>query len=159
MPEYEPVLMESIDIDAPVETVWSLVSDVCRIPDWSPQVRSTRLRSGAGQIGLGTQFTNLNSEGGLEWKTHGEIVRFTPLQELAFRIVENRAVWSFRLDRTTSGGTRLTQRRDTPEGLSALSLNLTETYLGGQDAFTQSLRAGMRQTIEGVRMAAESAER
>ncbi|CAM3876238.1 SRPBCC family protein [Smaragdicoccus niigatensis] len=157
MPEYEPVLMDSIDIDAPIEKVWSLVSDVCRMPDWSPQVRSTRLRSGFDQVGLGTQFTNLNSQDGLEWTTHGEIVRFTPLQELAFRIVENWAVWSFTLDRNESGGTRLTQRRETPEGLSAVSLNLTETYLGGQDAFTQSMKAGMRQTIEGVRMAAESA--
>ena len=157
MPEYEPVLMDSIEIDAPIETVWSLVSDVCRMPDWSPQVRSTRLRSGHDQIGLGTQFTNLNSQDGLEWKTHGEIVRFTPLQELAFRIEENWAVWSFTLDRNESGGTWLTQRRETPEGLSAMSLNLTETYLGGQDAFTRSLQAGMRQTIERVRLAAESA--
>ncbi|MCE5289503.1 MAG: SRPBCC family protein [Nocardiaceae bacterium] len=156
MPDCEPVLMDSIDIDAPIERVWNLVSDVCLMSDWSPQVRSTRLRSGYDHIELGTQFTNLNSQDGLEWKTHGEIVRFTPLQELAFRIEENWAVWSFSLDRNESGGSRLTQRRDAPEGISALSLQLTETYFGGQEAFTRSLRAGMRQTLERIRAAAET---
>ena len=63
-------------------------------------------------------------------------------------------VWSFRLD-PTDAGTRLTQRRDTPDGISDLSLELTDGFLGGQEVFTETLRAGMRQTLERIRDAAE----
>jgi uncharacterized protein YndB with AHSA1/START domain len=152
--DYEVVLEQSIDIEAPPAAVWDLVRDVTRMPEWSPQVASTRLRSGFDDVALGAEFTNLNQQGEMEWVTHGEVVRFEPERELAFRIQENWVVWSFRLE-STDGGTRLTQRRDTPDGISDLSLELTDGFLGGQEVFTETLRAGMRQTLERIRDAAE----
>lgn len=152
----EPLLEHSIEIDAPPARVWRLVSDVCRMPEWSPQVSSTRLRRGYDEVKLGTQFTNLNREGELEWTTHGEIVRFAAERELAFRIEENWVIWSFQLEPTSQGRTRLTQRRETPEGISELSLELTDAFLGGQEAFTETLREGMRQTLERIQAAAEA---
>lgn len=152
-----PTLTDSIDIDAPVDRVWELVSDVCRMPQWSPQVRSTRLRKGFDRVELGTQFTSLNSHNGLEWVTRGEIVRFTAPTELAFRIAENWVVWSFALEPATAGGTRLTQRRETPDGISEVSRKLTEDHFGGPAAFTESLRSGMRETLEKLKAASELA--
>lgn len=151
---HQELLQHVVDVEAPPRTVWALVSDLCRMPDWSPQVTSTRLRRGHDQVGLGAQFTNLNSQGELEWKTHGEVVRFDIEHEIAFRIEENWVIWSFRLE-PTDGGTRLTQRRETPDGISELSLQLTESFLGGQDAFTQTLRQGMQQTLTRIKAAAE----
>ncbi|TXL62178.1 SRPBCC family protein [Aeromicrobium terrae] len=156
MAEYEAVLEQSIDVAAPPAAVWELVRDVTRMSEWSPQVVSTRLRSGFDEVAQGAEFTNKNQQGEMEWVTHGEVVRFEPERELAFRIQENWVVWSFRLD-PTDAGTRLTQRRDTPDGISDLSLELTDGFLGGQEAFTQSLRDGMRQTLERIRDAAEGA--
>jgi len=34
-----PLLQAQIDIDAPVAKVWTLVSDLSRMPQWSPQCR------------------------------------------------------------------------------------------------------------------------
>ncbi|MBU3752026.1 MAG: SRPBCC family protein, partial [Mycobacterium sp.] len=34
-----PVLQAEIEINAPVSKVWSLVSDVSKMPQWSPQCR------------------------------------------------------------------------------------------------------------------------
>jgi hypothetical protein len=34
-----PLLQAQIDIDAPVAKVWALVSDLSRMPQWSPQCR------------------------------------------------------------------------------------------------------------------------
>lgn len=116
---------------------------------------STRLRRGHDSVRLGAQFTNLNSHGELAWTTHGEIVRFTAEREIAFRIAENWVIWSFRLEPTDQDGTRLTERRETPEGVSELSLDLTDGFMGGQEAFTETLRAGMRQTLERIKAAAE----
>lgn len=152
---YEPLLEDRIDISAPPSRVWELVSDVRRMADWSPQVLSTRLRSGHDAVGLGAEFTNRNKEGELEWTTHGEITRFEEGRAIAFRIAENWVVWSFTLE-PTDGGTRLTQRRETPDGISDLSLELTDGFMGGQTAFTESLRAGMRQTLAAIRSAAEA---
>lgn len=151
---YEPLLEDRIEIAAPPSRVWALVSDVCRIPEWSPQVTSTRLRSGFERCELGAEFTNRNREGDLEWTTHGEITQYDEGRAIAFRIAENWVIWSFLLE-PVGGGTLLTQRREAPEGISDLSRELTEGFMGGQAAFTQHLRAGMRQTLERVRAAAE----
>lgn len=150
-----PDLEQSVQIAASPTRVWELVSDVCRMPEWSPQVTSTRLRAG-NELGLGAEFTNRNREGELEWTTHAEIVRFVPEEHLSFRIAENWAVWSFRLEPNADGGTILTQTRDTPDGISELSQELTDGFFGGQEPFRATLKAGMQQTLERLKAAAEA---
>jgi uncharacterized protein YndB with AHSA1/START domain len=154
-PTTAPPLTDSIEIDAPPAQVWPVVSDVRRMPEWSPQVTSTRLRAGFDEVALGAEFTNRNRYGELEWTTHATVVRFEPERELAFRVEENWQVWSFELTPLDGGRTRLTQRREAPEGLSDLSLQLTEGFMGGVESFTETMRAGMRETLEGIRAAAE----
>lgn len=149
-----PQLEDRIDIEASPDEVWAVVSDVRRMAEWSPQVTSTRLRAGFDDVALGAEFTNRNRQGELEWTTHATVVRFDPGRELAFRVEENWVVWSFRLEPTATG-TRLTQRREAPDGVSPLSRELTDGFMGGQEAFTASMRAGMRQTLEGIRAAIE----
>jgi uncharacterized protein YndB with AHSA1/START domain len=150
-----PNLLDSVRIAAPPEQVWTLVSDVCRMSDWSPQVVSSRLRSGFDRVERGTQFTNRNRQGELEWTTHAEIIRFEPGREIAFRIEENWVIWSFTVTPDGSGAL-LTQRREAPDGVSDLSLELTNGFMGGVEAFTASVRAGMRQTLERIKAAAEA---
>jgi uncharacterized protein YndB with AHSA1/START domain len=150
-----PALENSIDIAAPVAHVWEMVSDVRRMSEWSPQVTSTRLRAGFDDVALGTQFTNRNVNGEAVWTTHGEIVRFDPEREMAFRIEENWLIWSFTLE-PTEGGTRLTQRREQPEGISDLSHDLTVGFFGGHDAFTEVMRASTADTLTALRAAAEA---
>lgn len=152
---HEPLLEESIDIAAPPAQVWSVVHDVRRMSEFSPQVDSTRLRADAPEVALGVEFTNLNSQGELQWKTHGTIVRLEPEHEVAFRIEENWAIWSFRLQPTPLG-TKLIQRRETPDGLSPVSLQSVENFLGGQVAFSAATRDGMRQTLAAIKAAVEN---
>lgn len=154
--DVEPLLEDQVEIEAPVAAVWALVSDVRRYPEWSPQVVSTRLRAGAEEAALGVGFTNLNRDGDLEWKTTAEVVRFIPERELAFRVAENWVIWSFTLE-PTPDGTRLTQRREAPDGVSELSAQLTDGFMGGQAVFTAATRAGMRQTLLGIKSTAEQA--
>lgn len=151
-----PALHEQIDIAAAPDQVWPLVADVTRMADWSPQVTSTRLADPAAPAGVGTRFTNRNAHGELTWTTHAEITRYDAGRALAFRVDENYVTWSFELEPTDTGGTRLHQRRDAPEGISELSRELTEAFMGGQEAFTVSQRAGMRTTLEGIRSEAET---
>lgn len=150
-----PDLMESVHIAASPERVWALVGDVRRVPDWSPQVDSTRLRGGLDRVELGTRFTNRNSDGELVWTTHAEVVRFEPGREIAFRVEENWVIWSFTVAPEHSG-VRLVQRREAPDGISDLSLELTNAFMGGVEAFAASMRSGMRLTLERIKAEAES---
>lgn len=147
-------LEATIEIAAPPAKVWSLVTDVKRMASWSPQVVKTVVRGG-GPVAQGTKFFNINRRGLLVWPTQSMVVRFEPHTDFAFRIKENYTVWSFALEPTADGGTRLTERRETPQGISDLSLGLTRTVLGGVSKFTDELRAGIEQTLERIKAEAE----
>lgn len=154
---YEKLLEDSIEIAAPAEKVWSLVTDLPKMAKWSPQVVKSSVK---GEVRLGATFSNLNKQGIKRWPTAGKVVRFTPpvggVGEFAFKIRENRTVWSFQLEPTADGGTRLTERRETPQGVSNVSLVLTKVVLGGQQGFTDELRKGIRQTLERIKAEAEA---
>jgi uncharacterized protein YndB with AHSA1/START domain len=147
-------LEASIEIAAPPAQVWALVSDIPRMASWSPQVVRTVVRGGA--VRQGARFVNLNRQGPLFWPTTGKVVRFEPHRDFAFRIGENRTVWSFELTDDGAGGTRLVQRREVPDGISAVSLALTKVVLGGVESFTRRLEDGMRETLRRVKAEAEA---
>ncbi|MBB6627961.1 SRPBCC family protein [Nocardioides sp. KIGAM211] len=147
-------LEETIEVAAPPATVWSLVSDVKRMASWSPQVVRTFVRGG-GPVHLGTRTFNINHKGLLVWPTQAKVVRFEPDREFAIRVKDNYTIWSFTLEPTATGGTTITQRRETPDGISSISLKLTDKVLGGQRDFSAELRRGMRQTLERIKAEAE----
>ena len=156
---YEKLIEDSIEIDADPAKVWSLVTDIPRMSQWSPQVVRSTVKGG--EVRLGATFANLNKQGFKRWPTNGKVVRYTPPTgagkgEFAFRIKENKSIWAFDLEPTASGGTRITERRETPEGLSGLSMGLTKVVLGGQAKFTAELRRGIRQTLERIKAEAEA---
>jgi len=148
---------QSIDVAAPTAAVWALVSDLKRLSQWSPQVLKSFVKGG-GPIREGTLLTNINHRGLLVWPTHSKVVRFEEEREIAWKIKENGTTWSFTLTPTTYGdvvGTHLVQRRDAPDGLSEISLSLTDKFMGGQSTFQAELQDGMRQTLAHVKQLAE----
>lgn len=147
-------LTASVTINATPEEVWRAISDVTRMSSWSPQVRKTIIRGG-GAPGLGTKFVNINREGWKHWPTTARIVRCDPYTDFAFRVDQNRTVWSFRLEET-DGGTRVTQRRETPEGVSKVSDVMVAAGLGGQKEFIPMLRRGMEQTLQRLKAELEN---
>lgn len=147
------VLEETIDIDAPPATVWKLVTDLPRMAQWSPQVVRTIVRGDG--IKLGTRLLNINRRGFMFWPTRSAVVRFEPEREFAFRIMENLTIWSFSLEATRTG-TRLLQRRESPEGTSKVSSTMVKALLGGQESFQLELRGGMKQTLRRIKADAEN---
>lgn len=147
-------LEASVDIAAPPAQVWALVTDLGRMREWSPMTRRTWVRGG--KVCDGARFTNLNGSGLKAWPTTGKVVRFTPHSDFAFRIAENRVIWSYALEPTADGGTRVTSRRETPDGISGLSTALTRFVLGGVPEFTDELQQGMHATLERLKVTAES---
>jgi uncharacterized protein YndB with AHSA1/START domain len=146
-------IVATTEIDAPPATVWALVSDLRNMARWSPQNVKTFLR---GEPAVGTKMININRRGLLFWPTQSMIVRFEPEQEIAFRVKENWTVWSYHLEPTATGGTRLTGRREAPDGISDLSVGLTKRVLGGVDTFTTELQQGIEQTLAAIKRDAET---
>ena len=147
-------LEASIDIAAPPAQVWALVTDVARMASWSPQVVRTKVKGGT--VRQGATFSNLNRQGPLFWPTGAKVVRFEPHRDFAFRIRENRTVWSFELAENATGGTTLVQRREVPHGISPLSLGLTKVAFGGVEQVSRRLERGMQETLAKVKAEAEA---
>lgn len=142
------LIEQSVDVAAPPAVVWGLVSDLPRLSQWSPQVLKSFVK-GRGPIALGSRLTNINHRGLLVWPTHSKVVRFEPEREIAWRIKENGSIWSFALTPTDTG-THLVHRRELPDGLTEVSVSLTDRFMGGQPTFQAELQAGMRQTLAHV---------
>ncbi len=143
---------QSVDVAAPPKSVWALVSDLPRISEWSPQVVKSVVLGGS--LGPGARLVNLNRRGFLVWPTRSEVVGWEPGREVAWQIRENGSTWSFTLEPTPTGP-RLVQRRAAPDGISEMSISMTDRFMGGQGVFQAELQAGMRQTLTRVKHLAE----
>jgi uncharacterized protein YndB with AHSA1/START domain len=146
-----PLLQAEVDINAPVSRVWGLVSDLSRMPQWSPQCRMMKL---LGPLRPGTRTINLNRRNMLFWPTTATITEVIPERKIAFRIPINTSVWSYELE-TTATGTRLVETRHAENGVRAVSTAVTKAALGGVDSFESELLEGMNQSLARIKAAAE----
>jgi uncharacterized protein YndB with AHSA1/START domain len=80
-----PVLQAQIDINAPVAKVWELISDVSRMPQWSPQCR---VMKAMGPVRPGTRRNRMFLS------TTSTITEVIPEYKLAFRGNANGTIWS-----------------------------------------------------------------
>ncbi|WP_454196249.1 SRPBCC family protein [Nocardia sp. Marseille-Q1738] len=145
-------LEAAIDISAPPEQVWAVIADLKRMPEFSPQcVRMVVL----GPPKAGTWTVNLNRDGKKYWPTTARIVRYEPNRAFAFRVNENRTVWSYTLEPTETG-TRLIERRDVPNGTTWLSRRAINAALGGEAPFEEALVRGMNETLGKIKTAVEA---
>lgn len=147
-----PVLQAQIDINAPVSKVWALISDLGRMPQWSPQCR---LMKPIGGLRQGARTININRRGYLFWPTTCRITELIPEKKLAFRVSENGTVWSYELE-PTEAGTRLVETRHAENGVKPISTLLTNSLLGGVPKFEQELTEGMSASLARIKEAAES---
>lgn len=146
-------LETEIRVDAPLDAVWAVVSDLTRMPEWSTQCRKVVART---PIRQGSLMLNLNREGHLWWPTRATVTDVSHLQRVAWRILDNGTEWSFTL--TPEGDTtRITHRRDVPaQGTSRISAMLVDRILGGEEVFEANLLTGMTTTLERIRAAIET---
>ncbi|MBS7547917.1 SRPBCC family protein [Dietzia massiliensis] len=147
------VIESSIEIDAPPARVWEVVSEVRNATEWSSQ--AWKIFSPGGRTTKGTWAINLNKRGPIVWPTTSRVVEFEPGRRFANRINENTTVWVFELEPTPSGGTRLTERREVPDGLTFISRFLTDKLFGGQKSFTAEMDRGVSTSLQRIKALAE----
>jgi uncharacterized protein YndB with AHSA1/START domain len=146
-----PLLQAQIDINAPVGKVWALISDLRRMPQWSPQCR---MMKPLGPIRQGTRTINLNRRNYAFWPTTSTVTEVIPEKKVAFRVNANNTIWSYELQ-TTEFGTRVVETRHAENGVKAFSNMTVNALFGGVPSFEQELIAGMNESLTRLKAAAE----
>jgi uncharacterized protein YndB with AHSA1/START domain len=148
-----PLLQTQIDIDAPVDKVWELITDTRRMPEWSPQCRKMKT---LGPLRQGTRTLNVNRRKRLYWTTTSTITEVIPQRKFAFRVNTNNTIWSYELEPTATG-TRVVESRHAENGVKPASNFLVNLLFGGVPSFEDELVDGMNASLARIKAAAENA--
>lgn len=143
-------------IDAPPESVYSLVSDITRTGEWSPECRRCRWIEGHHEARPGARFRGWNRSGLIRWSRLVEVVTAEPGREFAFRTVPDRinrdsTTWRYRFE-PDGDGTLLTESYEIhrlPQFPVSVVLRLFLRHHA-------DMRPHMRETLERIKTVAES---
>lgn len=145
---------ESLTINASPETIYSLVSDVTRMGEWSPVCKECVWDDDS--RGEGAWFTGRNVIGDRTWETRSMVVADEPGREFAFTVGGDRTRWGYTFEKT-DGGTLVTESWNfLPAGVE----NYVERF--GDEAEDQigqraaTATEGMRETLATIKRVAEA---
>jgi uncharacterized protein YndB with AHSA1/START domain len=144
------------EIAAPAELVWAMVSDVTRMGEWSPENEGATWMGGATGAQPGAKFKGSNRNGKKKWNTVAKVVDADPGRSFAFHVSAaglKVAEWRYAFEPTATG-CRVTETWIDERGVVAKSVG--GLVSGVNDRATHN-RAGMEQTLERLKAAAESA--
>ena len=145
------LLQAQVDINAPASKVWALISDFRRMPEWSPQCRWMKA---FGPLRQGTRTLNVNRRKRMLWTTTCTVVEVIPEKRLAFRVNENRTIWTYELE-PNGEGTRVIESRHAENGVTAFSNLSVNALFGGTANFERELLEGMNNSLANIKAAAE----
>jgi len=103
-----------IDVDAPAETVYDLVSDMPRMGEWSTECETVEWQEGSAGPAVGARFVGHNRGGPgrlVRWSRHGRVLAADRGREFAFITEEGgreSTEWRYRFE-PAEGGTRVTE--------------------------------------------------
>lgn len=146
----------SIEVGAPAERVYGLVSDLPRMGEWSPECVKCTWRGGASGAAPGARFTGHNRLGRRRWRTNGRVVAAEPSRELMFDISSVGlpvARWSYVIEPTGDGSCRVTERWEDRRGRLITWLGTAFTGVSDRQGHNTE---GMRATLERIKAEAEA---
>jgi hypothetical protein len=103
---------ESLDISAPPEKLWSLVSDLPRMGEWSPENAGGKWVKGATGPALGARFKGTNRNGVRRWSTTVTVLACEPGKVFEFAVTAGPlavAKWRYEFEETELGNCRVTE--------------------------------------------------
>lgn len=141
-------------IDANPEVVWGVLSDLRRLPDWSPElVKMLPLKRGG--LRPGQWYVGINRRKGMVWPSRNVVALLEPGKALAWDTKTSGARWIYELS-AEGTGTRVVHRRPVPGKLTLISRVFAPVALGGSEGHADELEAGMAQTLARLKAAVEA---
>ncbi len=144
-----------VHVDASPERVWSLLSDLERMGEWSPECYRVRWLDGATSPAVpGARFRGWNRYGRLRWSVACRVKTAVPNEELSFATVvheKEMTTWTYRIV-PSDRGVELVESFDVH--WLPLSARLVEdVVMRDRD---RRREAGMRSTLERIKEIAEA---
>lgn len=104
----------SVVINAPIDAVWALVSNVTRTGEWSVECRGAEWLHGATTAVPGAKFRGKNRRNATRWSRTCEVLEVDAPHRFGWRTLPTRLLpdstrWEFELS-TQDNGTKLTER-------------------------------------------------
>ncbi len=140
----------TVDIKASPEEVWRVLSDLRRMPEFSPELRKAFV---IGKPGVGANIIGINRRKAVVWPTTSKVVRWEPGRAVAWKTRESGATWVYELE-ATAAGTAVTGRRVLPK--FTLGTSLLGPVIGGAQGHDAELAEGIRTTLEQIRTTVEA---
>ena len=148
-------LEATIDIDASPQAVWSVVSDLQRMGEWSPQCTGCVWDEGEGPA-VGSHFTGTNEAPGRTWQTRSTVIAADPGREFAWEVGEGFVRWEYRLEAGAGGATTLTESWEFCEaGLEYFAEKFGDTAGAEIAVRTRAAHEGIPATLAAIKQVAE----
>jgi len=154
LPERQEV---SIEISAPQEKVYDLVSDVTRMGEWSPECARCEWTGEAVGPAVGARFKGHNKRGLMRWSNMPTVTAADPGKVFAFSRTAPGAgevVWRYQMT-PSDGGTTLTESYEVVSPANQVMSLMTRVMLPGDRG--KQLNQDMQVTLRCIKGAAEGA--
>ena len=76
----------SIEIEVPPQEIWNAVSDVTRVPEWSPECRHVTWKKPPSDNLIGAKFIGSNKRGWVRWKGYCEVTGAVPGKNFSYNV-------------------------------------------------------------------------
>jgi uncharacterized protein YndB with AHSA1/START domain len=150
------VTSASVEIAAPAEAVWALVSDLTRMGEWSPETERVEWTGGATGPSVGATFKGHNRNAGRRWSTTCTITMADPPRELAWDVKAVGflpvATWRYEIEPIDDMSCRVTE--STTDKRNGLFKKVTALATGVHDRGAHNV-ANIEQTLARIKAAAE----
>lgn len=140
----------TVEMKADPDTVWQVVSDLRRMPEFSPELRKAFV---LGKPGVGATIIGVNRRRLAVWPTTSKVVRWEPGRAVAWKTRESGATWVYELEGTPDG-TRVTGRRVLPK--FTVGTSFLGPVIGGAEGHDRELAEGIATTLERIRSTVEA---
>ena len=146
----------SVLIAADASRVWSMVTDVTRMGEWSPETEGAEWLDGATGPAVGARFRGHNRRGRSKWSTTCEVIESEPGRRFTFAVgsaAKPETVWRYRFDPVPEG-VEVTESFELTKGLGFGSRLVTRVTIGVKDRIAD-LEEGARTTLAALKRVAE----
>lgn len=148
-------ISRSVDVDAPPDRVWALVSDLPGMGRLSPENAGGSWLSGATGPAVGARFRGANRSGWRRWSTLVTVTDCEPGRRFGFDVSSLRmpvAHWSYDVS-PRPGGSSVTETWLDRRGPVMVTLGRMATGVADRSAWTVS---SIEHTLQALKRAAES---
>lgn len=142
-------------VAATPEQVWSVLSDLDRMKELSPELLAM-IPLKRGGVRVGQWYLGINRRGRIAWPTRSVVAQLDAPRTIAWDVPTNGSTWIYELTAVPEG-TRVVERRPVPRAtpMNTVSNAFARIALHGPEAHADALEAGMAQTLSRLKAAVE----